>query len=87
MANNAAGVAEYMKIKVIGQVSNEVHFRVKLGTSLGKLKKAYADRTQVTVKSLRFLFDGRRIEDEDIPESLKMEDDDSIHVYQEQTGG
>ncbi|CAO4384532.1 unnamed protein product [Caenorhabditis nigoni] len=95
MADNAAntgaapggGIAEYMKIKVIGQDSKELHFRVKFGTSLEKLKKAYADRTGVSVKSLRFLFDGRRIEDYDTPESLKMEDDDSIQVYQEQTGG
>jgi len=82
-----AGNAEYIKLKVVGQDSNEVHFRVKFGTSMGKLKKSYADRTGVAVSSLRFLFDGRRINDEDTPKSLEMEEDDVIEVYQEQLGG
>ncbi|KAF8367991.1 smo-1 [Pristionchus pacificus] len=81
------GNAEYIKLKVVGQDSNEVHFRVKYGTSMGKLKKSYADRTGVSVTSLRFLFDGRRINDDDTPKSLEMEEDDVIEVYQEQLGG
>ncbi|KAI6219196.1 Small ubiquitin-related modifier [Aphelenchoides fujianensis] len=83
----AAGQGEYIKLKVVGQDANEVHFRVKYGTSMGKLKKSYAERTGVTIGSLRFLFDGRRINDEDTPKSLGMEDDDVIEVYQEQLGG
>lgn len=79
--------SEYIKLKVVGQDSNEVHFRVKFGTSMGKLKKSYADRTGVAVNTLRFLFDGRRINDEDTPKSLEMEEDDVIEVYQEQVGG
>ncbi|XGW19452.1 hypothetical protein V3C99_003363 [Haemonchus contortus] len=81
-----AGV-EYIKLKVVGQDSNEVHFRVKNGTAMGKLKKSYADRTGVAVSSLRFLFDGRRINDDDTPKTLEMEEDDVIEVYQEQLGG
>ncbi|KJH53226.1 ubiquitin family protein [Dictyocaulus viviparus] len=81
-----AGV-EYIKLKVVGQDSNEVHFRVKSGTAMGKLKKSYADRTGVAVSSLRFLFDGRRINDDDTPKTLEMEEDDVIEVYQEQVGG
>ena len=81
------GDKEYIKLKVIGQDSNEVHFRVKFGTTMGKLKKSYADRTGVQVGTLRFLFDGRRIQDEDTPKSLEMEEDDVIEVYQEQLGG
>ncbi|VDN06364.1 unnamed protein product [Thelazia callipaeda] len=72
--------SDYIKLRVLGQDSNEVHFRVKFGTSLGKLKKSYADRMGVDVASLRFLFDGRRINDEDTPKSLEIEDDDIIEV-------
>ena len=72
---------------LFSQDSNEVHFRVKFGTSMGKLKKSYADRTGVSVSTLRFLFDGRRINDDDTPKSLEMEEDDVIEVYQEQLGG
>lgn len=54
---------------------------------MGKLKKSYAERTGVAVNTLRFLFDGRRINDEDTPKSLEMEEEDVIEVYQEQVGG
>jgi len=84
-SNDAGG--EYIKLKVVGQDSNEVHFRVKQTTLMSKLKRSYADRIGAPVSSLRFLFDGRRINDEDSPKSLEMENDDVIEVYQEQTGG
>lgn len=54
---------------------------------MAKLKKSYAERTGVNINSLRFLFDGRRIGDEDTPKTLEMEEDDVIEVYQEQLGG
>ena len=79
--------ADYIKLKVVGQDSNEIHFRVKMSTNMGKLKKSYAERVGVQVSTLRFLFDGRRINDEETPKALEMEQDDVIEVYQEQTGG
>lgn len=62
-------------------------FKVKFTTNMGKLKKSYSDRQGVPVNTLRFLFDGNRINDEDTPKSLEMEDGDTIEVYQEQIGG
>ena len=41
----------------------------------------------VTFVVYRFLFDGRRINDDETPKQLEMEQDDVIEVYQEQTGG
>jgi len=79
--------SEYIKLKVIGQDSNEIHFKVKMTTQLGKLKRSYADRLGISAASLRFLFDGRGLKDEDTPKQLDMENDDVIEVYQEQTGG
>jgi len=79
--------SEYIKLKVVGQDSNEIHFRVKMTTQFGKLKKSYSERVGVQVGSLRFLFDGRRINDTDTPKLLEMENDDVIEVYQEQSGG
>uniref|UniRef100_A0A914PAH8 Small ubiquitin-related modifier n=1 Tax=Panagrolaimus davidi TaxID=227884 RepID=A0A914PAH8_9BILA len=86
-SGDGAQPQDYIKLKVVGQDSNEVHFRVKYGTSMAKLKKSYAERTGVNINSLRFLFDGRRIGDEDTPKTLEMEEDDVIEVYQEQLGG
>lgn len=46
---------EYIKLKVVGQDSNEIHFRVKQTTQMGKLKKSYAERVGVPVTSLRLV--------------------------------
>ena len=78
---------EYIKLKVVGQDSNEIHFRVKMTTQMGKLKKSYSEHVGAPIASLRFLFDGKRINDDETPKSLEMEQDDVIEVYQEQTGG
>lgn len=48
-----------------------MHFRVKRTTLMSKLKKSYSERIGSQVSSLRFLFDGRRINDEDTPKSVR----------------
>ena len=71
-AEGAGGDTEYIKLKVVGQDSNEIHFRVKMTTQMGKLKKSYSERVGVPVSSLRFLFDGRRINDDETPKQVKL---------------
>ncbi|XP_013388698.1 small ubiquitin-related modifier [Lingula anatina] len=78
---------EYIKLKVVGQDGSEIHFKVKMNTQMGRLKKSYSDRQGIPLNSLRFLFDGRRINDDETPKQLEMDDSDCIEVYQEQTGG
>ena len=78
---------EYIKLKVVGQDSNKIHFRVKMTEQIGKLKKSYSERVGASIASLTLLFDGKRINDDETPKSLEMEQDDVIEVYQEQTGG
>ena len=39
-----------------------------------------SERVGVPVTSLRFLFDGRRINDDESPSALEMEQDDVIEV-------
>ena len=34
-------------LKVVGQDSNEIHFRVKQTTQMGKLKKSYSERVRL----------------------------------------
>lgn len=88
-ATSGAGEApgEYIKLKVVSQDSSEIHFRVKYTTPMSKIKKSYSERVGVPVTSLRFLFDGKRINDQDTPKQLEMEEEDTIEVYQEQQGG
>ena len=77
--------AEYINLKVVihGQEdSSEIRFRVKKTKQMQKLKKSYAESVGFPVTSLRFLFDGRRINDNETPKALDMEQDDVIEVYQ-----
>jgi small ubiquitin-related modifier len=37
---------------------------------MAKLKRSYADRIGAPVTSLRFLFDGRRVNDDDSPKTV-----------------
>ena len=52
---------EYIKLKVIGQDSSEIHFKVKMRTHLKKLKESYCQRQGVPMNSLRFLLKVREL--------------------------
>jgi len=85
--DNAGATGEFVKLRVVSQDGQEVQFRIKKSTLMGKLMKSYAERSGLQVASLRFTFDGRRITDSDTPATLEAEEDDVIEAYQEQTGG
>ncbi|XP_065183449.1 small ubiquitin-related modifier 1-like [Sycon ciliatum] len=87
MGDEVKAENEHINLKVMGQDSSEVHFKIKRTTPLRKLKQAYCERQGVPVNSLRFMFDGNRIGDDQSPKQLEMDDDDVIEVFQEQTGG
>merc|ERR1712117_248217 len=52
-----------------------------MSTQIGKVKKSYAERMVVPTSSLRFLFHGRVINDDESPKALEMEQGDVIDVY------
>ena len=79
-----AEIEPIITIKVIGEDSNGLNFRVKMSTNMGMLKKSYAERFGFPVSSLKFLFRGHLINDDESPKALKMEQDDIIEVYQQQ---
>ncbi|CAH6791678.1 Sumo1 [Phodopus roborovskii] len=72
---------EYIKLKVIGQDSSEIHFKVKMTTHLKKLKESYCQRQGVPMNSLRFLFEGQRIADNHTPkEAISSLAEDLVSV-------
>ena len=73
---------EKITLKVVDQNSNEIYFRIKIPTQMGMLKESYAERVGIPISSLRFLFNGRRINDDETTEALEMEQDDVIEVFQ-----
>ena len=60
---------EQLNIKVKDAEGNEVFFKVKRTTKLAKL--AYAERMGKPENSVRFIFDGQRVGDDDTAESVR----------------
>jgi hypothetical protein len=80
------GPSEHLNVKVTDS-NNEVFFKIKRTTPLKKLMDAFCERQGKSPQSVRFLFDGTRVNSDDDPESLGMEDGDTLEVHQEQIGG
>ena len=60
---------------------NEIHFPINVRSHFRNLKESYAQRVGVPVLSLRFLFNGRRLSDEETPRALEMEGSNIIEVF------
>ncbi|KAJ8100755.1 ubiquitin-related domain-containing protein [Lipomyces tetrasporus] len=77
---------EHLNIKVTDN-NNEVFFRIRKSTALKKLMDTFCERQGKARSSLRFLYDGERINETDTPDALGMQDGDTLEVHQEQIGG
>ncbi|QLQ78722.1 hypothetical protein HG537_0B00710 [Torulaspora globosa] len=67
--------------------SSEIFFKIKRTTPLRRLMDAFAKRQGREMDSLRFLYDGVRIQPDQTPDDLDMEDNDIIEAHREQIGG
>ncbi|KAI9463127.1 ubiquitin-related domain-containing protein [Boletus coccyginus] len=74
-----------INVKVVTSTGDEVFFKIKRNTKLSKLQGAYASKVGKEVSSIRFLYDGNRINEDDTPASLDMDDNDTIDVMVERT--
>lgn len=83
----AENPSEHITLKVKSQDGNEVFFKIKRGTQLKKLMEAYCSRNGVNISTVRFLFDGQRIQETNTPNDLNLEENDQIDAMVEQTGG
>jgi len=54
---------------------------------MSKVFGTYANRKGVQLSSLRFLLDGERIEPDQTPKMLELDDQDQIDCMLEQSGG
>ena len=63
--------AEHLNIKVTDN-NNEVFFKIKRTTALNKLMNAFCERQGKSITSVRFLFDGTRVNPTDTPDSVSI---------------
>tara|TARA_B110001452_G_scaffold176144_1_gene147718 strand:+ start:579 stop:929 length:351 start_codon:yes stop_codon:yes gene_type:complete len=62
---------EHINLKVVTQDGNEIYFKCKQTTPLQKLMHAFCNRQGVTMGSVRFLFDGNRINETQTPSQVR----------------
>lgn len=67
----APAQTEHLNIKVTDN-NNEVFFKIKKSTKLEKLMGAFCERQGKTVNSVRFLFEGQRVQPNDTPDTVSF---------------
>ena len=63
-----------------------IHFKIKKTMQLKNLMEAYCERMSLLMDQIRFLFDGNRLFETDIPDEVGMEDGDVINAILRQVG-
>ena len=70
---------EHLNIKVTDN-NNEVFFKIKRSTQLKKLMDAFCERSGKNPQSVRFLFDGQRVQAHDSPDTVRQGLSTSSHL-------
>lgn len=78
---------DHINVKVTDLTGNEQFFRIKKDEPLGKLMKAWCDKSGKIFNTVRFVFEGHRFLEPATPSSLDMDEGDIIEVYWEQLAG
>ena len=86
-AEPAVDPEDRVALRVVDSSGSEVFFKIRAGTTFARLFKAYYERKGVAPGSIRFLYDGKRLNEEQTPKSVGMENDDVIDAPRQQTGG
>lgn len=63
--------SEHLNIKVTDN-NNEVFFKIKRSTKLDKLMTAFCERQGKSPASVRFLFEGQRVQPTDTPDTVSL---------------
>ena len=73
--------SEHLNIKVTDN-NNEVFFKIKRTTALSKLMNAFCERQGKAPSSVRFLFDGARVNPTDSPDSVSTSESyKTLHLH------
>ena len=76
-----------VNLKVVNAEGAEVYFKIKRSTLMKKLMDAYCKKNGQSRAQVRFLYDGKPLDDEKTPDDYEMDDDDVIDAMAEQVGG
>jgi len=80
-------MSDIINLNLIGSSDNNIVVKVKKDLPFTKVIEAWCSNMNISPASVRFLFDGQRINPTQTPEDFEMVDGDNIDVLVEQTGG
>lgn len=84
--NNEVQIAT-INICLCDPSGNEVFYRMKPTSRFNKVFRAFCQKMHFDINIIRFLYEGQRVNGNQTPEDLQMEDMDIISCFIEQTGG
>ncbi|CAM9561094.1 unnamed protein product [Ectocarpus sp. 12 AP-2014] len=79
--------ARVLTIIVRDQTGEDTYFKVRSTVAMSKIKHTYCSRKGVSTGAMAFLLDGHRVEDDETPASLELEDEDHMFAILNQSGG
>ena len=78
---------DFVMINVRMQNGNVTKFRMRGGSPMLLLMEAFCVRHGLLRDQIRFLYDGMRVRDDETPDVLDMEDEDTVDAMLFQVGG
>ena len=87
MAEASSQSDEKLDLKVSDSHGALTHFKVKKTTKFRKILTAYASKAGIEERAIRLMVDGERVNLEQCPGDLDMENGDQIDAMVEQQGG
>ncbi|MFF1411638.1 small ubiquitin-related modifier [Streptomyces sp. NPDC058289] len=75
--------AGHINVKVVGQDQAEIYFKIDRTVQLQKLMDSYCERQGKSRSSVRFLFDGTRVQPTNTATQLDIQEGDTIDVMAE----
>eukprot|EP01138_Halocafeteria_seosinensis_P014854 gb/GECG01015164.1/.p1 GENE.gb/GECG01015164.1/~~gb/GECG01015164.1/.p1 ORF type:complete len:106 (+),score=21.89 gb/GECG01015164.1/:1-318(+) len=79
--------SETISFRVKDNNGDETTFKVKKTTKMSKVLEAFATRKGMSKDAIRFMLDGTRVDGNETPASLDLEENDQIDCQLEQQGG
>jgi small ubiquitin-related modifier len=86
-AENQGGNAEHINLTIKDPQGEETYFKVKRGTRMRKVFQAFCKRINIDPETMRFFFQGERVNDDQTPNDLGLRDGDKLDAFVRQTAG
>jgi small ubiquitin-related modifier len=78
---------EHVNLTVKDPQGEEVYFKVRRSTKMRKLFTAFCKKSNTDVASMRFFYQGERIQEDQTPDDLGLHDGDKIDAFFRQVAG